>query len=103
MIIQWDLAASVFQKWIFDGSTLLAQSNFAECPGLLKIEITGVIAGESSFVIGLRFSDDAISPARNLTIDLIGCTFFRTEPITPLAPVVLLATRTTGETISFSQ
>ena len=97
MKIAWSEAASIFQGWLTDDSVLLARSTLAECPGNFKLEVVGVIAAESSFVIGTReFADDGISAVRQLTIDLTGCTFSIGE-----SAHSLLASRKTGEEVSF--
>jgi len=62
------------------------------------VAIVGIIAGESSFVVGLRQLSDTRSLIRHLTIDLTGCIFSITEPL-----ILLVASRSTGETISFSR
>ncbi len=97
MRIAWDEAASMLQEWLDNESVLLARSTFTECPGNFKIIIVGVIAAEFSFVIGTReLADDGISAVRQLTIDLTGCTFSVGE-----SPGSLLASRKTGEEVSF--
>ncbi len=97
MKIAWSEAAPIFQGWLTDESVLLARSTFAECSGNFKLVVVGVIAAESSFVIGTKeLSDDGMSPERQLTIDLTGCTFSLGD-----SSDSLLASRKTGEEVSF--
>lgn len=105
MIITWDEVAAVFQEWLYDDSVLLAQSTLTEFSGTFKVVIVGVIAAESSFVLGLReLSDDTIFSVRELSIDLTGCTFsLGTSPQTSLPLLSLFASKSPAETISFSQ
>jgi hypothetical protein len=105
MMMEWDEVAAVFQGWLYDDSVLLAQSTLTEFVGTFKVVIVGVIAGESSFVLGLReLSDDTVSPIRELAIDLTGYTFsLRTLPQTSLPLLSLFASKSPVETICFSQ
>ncbi len=105
MTIGWVKAASVFQEWLHDDRVLLARSTLTERSGKFKAVIVGVVAGESSFVIGLReLSDDTTSIVRDLAIDLSGCAFCLGEPAQRSPrPVSVSIFRSPGQTISFSQ